>query len=108
MPDQEDSHEKLPWTATGRVQVMLVYRPQTESQGQLVTVAVTGDATILRRVRDQVLAEAWAEVKLWKTIDPGIYTLRLAEATRLTQVLKRLVPFDTEDKIPNPLLGEEE
>lgn len=80
------------------VEVVLQYRPHgiaLDGQAAPLAVGSTDSPHVLRAVKEELLRQARREVELWEGIDPGVATMREAEATRLEQVLEFLMPDDT-------------
>lgn len=74
------------------VEVALLYRPRLGSEAAAVTIGVTDDVRALRVVRDALVNEARRHALLWKGVDGGLLSLKLAEFEQLCRVLATLLP----------------
>ncbi len=74
------------------VEAVLVYRPRGIRTEDAVSVGRSADPRVLRALRDSLLKEALEEVRMWHGVDPGVAAMRRAEAQRLAQVLRFLLP----------------
>lgn len=72
------------------IEALLIYRPL--GSGESVPLGRTADPRALRVVRAALLKAARGEAAFWRTLDPGVATLRQAEADRLGRVLDTLLP----------------
>jgi hypothetical protein len=75
------------------VEAVLTYRPHGVSDGAApVPIGKTSDPSILRALRDRLLAQASEEAELWRGVDPGVAAMQMAEAQRLARILSFLLP----------------
>lgn len=75
------------------IQAVLMYRPTgyRDTEG-LVPLGATDDVNVLRLLRDTLLANAFADAKMWTDVDAGLVLLKTLEAQRLEKVLAVLLP----------------
>jgi hypothetical protein len=95
------------------VEAVLTYRPHAIGGEHPMPIGATADSRILRLLRDQLLAASRDEAAFWRSIEPGVAVLKMAEAERLGRVLAVLLPDDalqpdlrlvrSEDAPPMPL-----
>lgn len=74
------------------VEALLVYRTSGVADEEVVPIARTASPEVLRRLRDAVLRDAAAEVRMFAGLDPAIGLMKAAELERLRTVLGVLLP----------------
>jgi hypothetical protein len=79
---------------TGLIEAQLVYKPvgMGSGLGSPIPLGRTSEPSVLRSLRDRLLADAKEEAELFADHDPGVAALQRAEANRLAEVLEFLVP----------------
>jgi len=74
------------------IEAVLTYRAHGIASEHAVPIGATDDRKVLRALRDRLIADAENEAQTWRTIDPGVFALKAAEAERLGRVLAFLLP----------------
>ena len=74
------------------VEAVLTYRPHGTGGATPIPLGATDDPQVLRALRDRLLEQASAEADVWRSIDPGVAAMQVAESKRLAQILAFLLP----------------